>query len=593
MTGFRELFTYFFYFRKKVGNGLLLLIFLFFVSSYLNGLGISLLLPILNLESSGAPSEYTLRIREFFSFFGAEPSLKSLLILFGATFLLKGLFQFFQDWYRFSLTTQFTVNLQRDLAESYSRLNFEYYGKTKSGFFTNIFTRESGNVVSGLHAFILTVGAFLNSVVLFIFACSMNLEVTIQALVAGGVVLAISTTLRNKVTFLSRGIAKINGSLAHLFIQFIVGFKYLKSIEGHFRYLDRVDEELNRSKRLHFTHAFLKAATNGIYEPVTVIFLCAIIYVQVVIDGQSIMAIAIPLLLLNRFLSSFFAFQRAWHDFCGSIGSIGAFEDAMKVMDDNREDCRGRAVDKFSSGIEVKNLNFEYGDRKILKDVSLTIPKNKCIAIVGDSGAGKTTLLNILTGLLPVEKGEVFFDGAAYSEIDKLQLRAQFGYVTQEAVLFDSTIANNITLWKNPGKAPAEDTRLMESARSAHCLDFISKIPDEFNGMVGDRGTAVSGGQRQRLVIAREIYRNPEIFVFDEATSSLDSESEGYIQETIRSFLGSKTMIIVAHRISSLKICDYIYVLKEGRVVEQGTWDELLAEGKNTYFARIHGAQQV
>ncbi len=441
MKALKELYAYFIYFRRKLGAGIYLLMLFYFAGSYFNGFGISLLLPLLSVGSGGFQGEQFESLARFFAFIGAAPSFTNLLILFSVVFLAKGIFQFLQDWYRVSLATQFAANLQKNLAEDYSRLNFHYYSKTKSGFFTNIFTNEANNVVSGLYGYINAFGAGLNSVVLFAFARTINPYVTVAALVGGGVIFGLSTPLRDRLTQLSKGISQANGSLVHHFIQFIVGFKYLKSIEGYFRYVDRIENELQEARALQFRHALNKAFVNAVYEPATVIFLCAVIYLQVVKGGHTVTEIAVPLLLLNRFLTSFFAFQRYWHDFSGAIGSIHTLESAMESMAKNREHTNGRGVGELRRGIELKNLSFRYDDRQILNKINLFIPKNKCVAIVGESGAGKTTLLNVLSGLLPAhEAGSVLYDDLPYSELDKLELRAKFGYITQEAVLFDTTV---------------------------------------------------------------------------------------------------------------------------------------------------------
>lgn len=594
MSSVKDLIKYFRYFRQKAGAGLYLLVALYFIGSYFNGFGFALLLPLLTADQNGFKQGQFESVTHFLNFLGVEANFTSLLVLFAFTFVVKNVFQFFQDWYRVTLATNLSVRVQSQLAESYGRLNFAFYSKTKSGFFTNIFTNEVNSVVNGIYGYIAAIGALLNSMVLFAFALAINPTVTLVALFGGALIFFVTTGLRERLTHLSKKVSQTNGSLVHRFIQFIVGFKYLKSVEGHFRYLDHIDEELRKVRALQKTHALNKAFANAIYEPINVVFLCAVIYVQVVLGGHSVTEVGVPLLLLNRFIVSFFGFQRYWHEFCGCTGSIHTLEEATELMKNNREHHEGVPVGELRQGLELKNLSFSYGDKQVLNKVSLSIPKNKCIGVVGDSGAGKTTLLNVLTGLLPLEqKDSLFYDDKSYAGLDKIQLRSKFGYITQEAVLFDATIEHNITLWNASAQTPEGKVRLQEAARMAHCLEFIQNSPEGFARLVGDRGTALSGGQRQRLMIAREIFRNPEILIFDEATSSLDSESEEYIQETMRKFLGNKTMVIVAHRVSSLRFCDYIYVLKDGRLVEQGTWDELLQEGKETYFSRIHSAQKI
>ncbi len=205
-----------------------------------------------------------------------------------------------------------------------------------------------------------------------------------------------------------------------------------------------------------------------------------------------------------------------------------------------------------------------------------------CIGLAGPSGSGKTTLVDIIVGLLEPGKGKVQIDGRDYSELNKENLRTHFGYVTQDPVIFNDSIKNNISFWDND---PHVDEKIKNAMAFAGCLDFVSEFPEKEYAMVGDKGVKLSGGQRQRLSIAREIYSNPEIMVFDEATAALDTESEQIIQESIEKLQGKKTIIIIAHRLSTLKICDTIHVIDRGSVLEEGSWNELLQ--RNGLFAEM------
>ena len=222
----------------------------------------------------------------------------------------------------------------------------------------------------------------------------------------------------------------------------------------------------------------------------------------------------------------------------------------------------------------------------------MNIPKNKSIGIVGESGAGKTTLFDILTGLLTPQAGRVCFDGIDYKEVDISSLRIIIGYVTQEPVIFNDTIENNISLWKCDGKGDPCRRKIEEAARLANCTKFINETERRYETVLGDRGVKLSGGQRQRIAIAREIFKEPEIMIFDEATSSLDTESEMLIQKSINSLKGTCTVVIIAHRLSTIKNCDYIYVLNEGRVAEEGSFTQL-CDNRNSSLFRMIQAQEL
>ena len=281
-----------------------------------------------------------------------------------------------------------------------------------------------------------------------------------------------------------------------------------------------------------------------------------------------------------------------WQKFSGSIGGIETVEKAAKALDLNREVAGSHITNDFQRNIVLKDINYSYDSRQVLFDINMTIPKDKSIGIVGDSGAGKTTLFDILTGLLAAHGGNITIDDVDYKDLDIIKLRQKIGYVTQDPVIFNDTIANNLSFWKNNLDEKTIRSRIEKAAFMAHCTGFIEKAEKGYETIVGNKGVKLSGGQCQRIAIAREIFKNPEIMIFDEATSSLDTESEKFIQNSINSMMGKKTLIIVSHRLSTIKHCDYIYVLKEGRIVSGGRFDELYKD-KNSFFLEMCQAQNL
>ena len=235
--------------------------------------------------------------------------------------------------------------------------------------------------------------------------------------------------------------------------------------------------------------------------------------------------------------------------------------------------------ENFDSTISIKNISFKYEDQYVLKDFSLEIPKGKTVALVGQSGSGKSTIANLLTRFYDVNKGSIEIDGVDIKNISKKSLRGLMGIVSQDSILFNDSVANNLKL----GKPLATDAELMEAAEISNSYEFIKNLPDGFNTNIGDSGNKLSGGQKQRLSIARAVLKNPPIMILDEATSALDTESERLVQDALEKMMQNRTSIVIAHRLSTIQNADKIVVLSKGEIVEQGKHQELL-EKKGVYY---------
>jgi ATP-binding cassette, subfamily B, bacterial MsbA len=267
-----------------------------------------------------------------------------------------------------------------------------------------------------------------------------------------------------------------------------------------------------------------------------------------------------------------------------AIGRINEILDAPITVDDN---INGEVLETFKESIEFKDVNFYYDDVQILKNINFTLKKGKTVALVGSSGAGKSTLADLVPRFHDVNNGTVLVDGKNIKEYNLQSIRQQIGIVTQEPILFWGSIADNIKL----GKTNASTAEVETAAKIANAHEYILKKDEKYDTNIGDRGSRLSGGERQRLTIARAILKNPPILVLDEATSSLDTESERLVQDAIYNLMENRTSLVIAHRLSTIKHADEILVMQKGEIVERGTHEELIA--MSGFYKKLVDLQEV
>lgn len=278
--------------------------------------------------------------------------------------------------------------------------------------------------------------------------------------------------------------------------------------------------------------------------------------------------------------SAFYNMQR------GSA-AIGRIEEILHAPLVVTESANAKVLSSFNTNIEFVKVGFAYDDAVILKNINLTIDKGKTIALVGSSGAGKSTLADLVPRFHDVTFGELLVDGVNIKEYTLHSIRNQISIVTQEPILFNDTIYNNIAL----GKENATDEEIIAAAKIANAHDFIEKKENGYQTNIGDRGSKLSGGERQRVTIARAVLKNPPILILDEATSSLDTESERLVQDAINNMMKNRTSIVIAHRLSTIRHANEIIVMQKGEIVERGNHEQLMAQ--NTYYRRLVDMQEV
>ena len=593
----KDLFKYLILFQNFLGKSIYLIFIFSLVASVLEGFGILMVLPLFESidqsQNQESASQFVLIVYDLIEFVGMSASVTSVIIFIVLVFILKGIVNFFALGMIARFMGKLLLKLKANLYENYSNMTYKYYTIKDTGQFINLINEQPNRAINAFQQITIMFGNLISFIILMFLAFSSAWDFALMALIFGLIVVILFVKLNSYVRSLSRITATENGILNKWMIQALQSFKYLNATNQMNLLKSRILKSINILTDNQIKTGVASAFTQSVREPVAVVFIMSLIFVQIVILNQEFEPIIVSIILFYRALGSMLGVQSFFQGTFQYIGSLELISSEFNDQIKNKNNDGNIELGKLHNSIELNKINFSYNESEfVFKDLSIKFNANSSIAIVGDSGSGKSTIVNIISLLLEPNSGQLLIDGIDSKSIIHSSWKNQIGYVSQETVIFDDTIKNNISMWNSSNLDDKQlQKKIKSTAKDANILDFIESLPNGFDTYVGDRGVQLSGGQRQRIFIARELFRNPSLLILDEATSSLDSVSEKEIQRSIDSLKGKITIIIIAHRLSTIKNVDKIFTVGNGSLIEEGTYLELI--NSDSYFRRITDLQKL
>ena len=482
------------------------------------------------------------------------------------------------------------ADLRRELFASYLHLPATFYDRNSAG---QLISKLAYNSEQVAHAATKAVISAFRDIMLLIYLVivmlSINVRLTAVLLMLVPVVALVVTVISRKFRKISRNIQDSMGDVAHVTEEAVVGQRVVKVFLGQETEKNRFERVNERTRRLHMRMVATHMLSSSIVQLAAGI---AMVTLMLIATRPSML----DQITAGMFTSIFFAMvatipplKRLTTVQAQMQKGIAAAESIFVVIDTEKEKDTGTyTVDRARGEIEFQNVSFQYdaSHRAVLENISLRFPAGSVTALVGHSGSGKTTLAGLLPRFYTHSEGHILLDGRELTDYQLDNLRQQIALVSQDVVLFNDTIIGNIAYGALAG---TDRDAVISAAKSAHAMEFIEQLPDGLDTRLGESGTLLSGGQRQRLAIARALLKDAPVLILDEATSALDTESERAIQNALKEVMKDRTTLVIAHRLSTIENADQVIVLREGKVIEQGTHEELLAMGKA--YARLYHTQ--
>ncbi|WP_026452235.1 ABC transporter ATP-binding protein [Aequorivita capsosiphonis] len=576
---FKEYTSGFSFFYAHLGNKVFLILLVSLLTSVLDALGLSMFLPLLQMlnQEGGVDPSVMGKIGflvEGIRNIGINLSLTKIILVMLVFFILKGIVKYFGSIYFIILQQAFIRKIRVFLLRGLNEISFKEFILTDSGRIQNTLSGEVDRVSNAFTTYFGTLKNALMALVYLGFAFLINPGFALLVIVFGIISHFLFKIIYSRTRKASRSLTEQNHVFQGQIIQHVAHFKYLRSTGMIEKFTKKLEETIFSIEASRKRLGMLSSIGGAVIEPVVIVVLAVVMWVQFYFFGGTLSTAMVSLLFFYRALTSLIGLQAQWNTFLkvsGSLENIESFSDTLR----QHQFTDGKIAFKtFKSGISIENLHFSYGSKPILKEINLEISKNESIAFVGESGSGKTTLISLITGLLHPGSGSIKIEGISLSDFQSKTYQKRIGYVSQDPVIFDDNLFNNVTFWDS--KTPENQLRFEESIQKASLEEFMQELNERENTILGNNGINLSGGQRQRVSIARELYKDIDLLILDEATSALDSETEKAIQSSIEALQGKYTLLIVAHRLSTIRNTDRIVFMDKGKIVDVDSFEKLI-----------------
>lgn len=499
------------------------------------------------------------------------------------TAFLKNLTNYFASYHVTRLRNGVLKDLREKLYETIIHLPVSYYSERRKG---DVMSRMLGDVNEVKNSFFQVLELVVREpltilfsiITMFLISAKLTLFVFLFIPVSGIIISRVGKTLKAK----STRAQEENGVQISLLDETLSGLKVVKGFNAEDRFISKFNFSLQRLLRLSNSIGNKNNLASPLSEFLGILTIAILLWYggQLVIIDKSLAPTTFIayIALAYTILTPAKAISKASYQVKGGLAAAERVFSVIEQENTIQNNADAIIKESFENNIKIENINFAYEEENVLKNFSLEVPKGKTVALVGQSGSGKSTIANLLTRFYDVQEGTITIDNINIKDIEMHSLRGLMGIVTQDSILFNDSIKNNLLI----GKPDATDDEIIEALKIANAYEFVKDLPEGINSNIGDTGGKLSGGQKQRLSIARAVLKNPPIMILDEATSALDTESEKFVQVALENMMQNRTSIVIAHRLSTIQKADTIVVMQKGEIVEQGTHDELLAK-EGTY----------